>query len=146
MTDSQATSRQHTPISQDGDTDAAVGGVRRRVLQMGVLGVAAVVTIRPAVAQAATSVMTCTIPVPDPGRLGSSISADGSVVPAGTAGSFEGAVRPLPAQDVKAALRGRSFPGVDPKQSQAWTNYIRRLQQGQSGFTCYASLQTPGRS
>lgn len=118
---------------------------RRHLLRLGGLGVAAVVTIRPAIAQAATSVLTCQIPVPDAGRAGGYIAADGKVVPTGTAGAFPGASTPLKGEDVKAALRGRSFPGTDPSQSQAWTNYIRRLQRGQSGFTCYASLQMPGR-
>jgi len=123
------------------------GGIadRRQLLRLGGLGVAAVVTIRPAIAQAATSVLTCQIPVPDSGRAGSYIAPDGSVVPSGTAGAFPGASAPLKGPDVKAALGGRSFPSADPAQSQAWTNYIRRLQHGQSGFTCYASLQTPGR-
>jgi hypothetical protein len=118
---------------------------RRQLLRLAGLGVAAVVTIRPAIAQAATSVLTCQIPVPDAGRAGSYIAADGSVVPTGTAGAFPGAATPLKGEDVKAALQGRSIPGTDPAQSQAWTNYIRRLQRGQSGFTCYASLQMPGR-
>ena len=118
---------------------------RRQIFRLAGLGVAAVVTIRPAIAQAATSVITCQIPVPDPGRTGSYIAPDGSVVPSGTAGAFPGASAPLKGDDVKAALRGRSFAGAAPDQSQAWTNYIRRLQRGQSGFTCYASLQTPGR-
>ena len=126
---------------EDGEVEA-----RRRLLRLGAFGVAAVVTIRPAIAQAAVSITNCTIPVPDPGRAGSYIAADGSVVPAGTAGAFPGATAPLRATDVKAALSGRSFPGTDPQQSQAWTSYIRRLQHGQSGFTCFASLQMPGRS
>jgi hypothetical protein len=116
---------------------------RRRLLRLGGLGVAAVVTIRPAIAQAATSVLTCQIPVPDASRAGSYIKADGSVVPTGTAGAFPGSATPLKGEDVKAALGGRSFPGTDASQSQSWTNYIRRLQRGQSGFTCYASLQMP---
>ena len=131
----------------NGVTGSAIGGSadRRQLLRLGGLGVAAVVTIRPAIAQAATSVLTCQIPVPDAGRAGSYIAADGSVVPTGTAGAFPGSATPLKGEDVKAALNGSSFPGTDPSQSQAWTNYIRRLQRGQSGFTCYASLQMPGR-
>lgn len=131
----------------NGVTGSAIGGSadRRQLLRLGGLGVAAVVTIRPAIAQAATSVLTCQIPVPDAGRAGSYIAADGSVVPTGTAGAFPGSATPLKGEDVKAALNGSSFPGADPSQSQAWTNYIRRLQRGQSGFTCYASLQMPGR-
>ena len=124
----------------------AEGPDRRSLLRLGALGAAAVVTIRPAIAQAATSVLTCQIPVPDAGRAGSSIAADGSVVPVGTAGAFPGSATPLKGEDVRRALAGGSFPGADPLQSQAWTNYIRRLQHGQSGFTCYASLQMPGRS
>ena len=130
-----------THENQDGTAET-----RRNLLRLGALGTAAIVTIRPAIAQAATSVMNCSIPVPDPGRAGSFIAADGSVVPAGTAGAFPGATTPLRASDVKAALSGSTFPGTDPQQSQAWTSYIRRLQQGQSGFTCFASLQMPGRS
>ena len=38
---------------------------------------------------------------------------------------------------------GPSPAGLAPDQSRAYINYIRRLQQGQSGFTCYASLQSP---
>ena len=128
------------PATGDDEPDVAA---RRNLLRLGGLGVAAVVTIRPAIAQAATSVLTCQIPVPDAGRTGSYIAADGSVVPTGTAGAFPGSPTPLKGEDVKAALRGSSFPGTDPSKSQAWTNYIRRLQRGQSGFTCYASLQMP---
>lgn len=118
---------------------------RRGLLRLGAVGATAIVTIRPALAQTATSVLNCTIPVPDAAGRGKNVAADGSLVRAGTAGSFAPPARPLKGEDVKAALRGRSLPGVDPEASRAYTNYIRRLQQGQSGFTCYASLQTPGR-
>ena len=40
-------------------------------------------------------------------------------------------------------MNGRTLPGTSYDQSQAYVNYIRRLQAGQSGFTCYASLQMP---
>lgn len=128
------------PVTGSDEPDVAA---RRKLLRLGGLGVAAVVTIRPAIAQAATSVLTCQIPVPDAGRTGSYIAADGSVVPTGTAGAFPGSAMPLKGEDVKRALAGGTFPGADASQSQAWTNYIRRLQRGQSGFTCYASLQMP---
>lgn len=126
--------------------DAGGAPDRRALLRLGGLGIAAVVTIRPAIAQAATSVINCQIPVPDASKRGAYIAADGSTVAAGTPGAFPGAPAPLRGQDVKAALNGRSFSNASPEQSQAWTNYIRRLQRGQSGFTCYASLQMPGRS
>ena len=127
------------------DDDGTDATSRRRMLQLGAAAATTIVTIRPALAGTMASVSHCTIPVPDSGRAGSYIAPDGSVVPSGTAGAYPGPGVPLQAQDVKAALNGRSFPGSDPQQSQAWTNYIRRLQHGQSGFTCYASLQMPGR-
>jgi hypothetical protein len=46
---------------------------------------------------------------------------------------------------VRRALRGTNLPGTTREQSQAYLNYIRKLQNGQSGFTCYASLQMPRR-
>ena len=62
-----------------------------------------------------------------------------------TAGAFPGPAMPLKGADVKRALSGGTLPGQDPQASQAYMNYVRRLQHGQSGFTCYASLQMPGR-
>ena len=49
-------------------------------LMLGATGAAAVVSIRPALAQTAASVAHCEIPVPDPGRAGSYIAADGTLV------------------------------------------------------------------
>ena len=46
-------------------------------------------------------------------------------------------------EEVKRAFRGRSLPGTTYDQSQAYLQYIRRLQAGQSGFTCFASIQMP---
>ena len=40
-------------------------------------------------------------------------------------------------------IRGGTPPGFDPNATQAYTKYIRRLQQGVSGFTRYASIQMP---
>ena len=131
-------------MSEDNDVNGT-DATRRGMLRMGAIGAAAVVTIRPAIAQAASSVINCKIPVPDQTRTGSYIAADGSVVAPGTTGAYAGSPTPLAGSDVKAALGGKSYPGKDPQTSQAWTNYIRRLQRGQSGFTCYASLQMPGR-
>lgn len=119
------------------------GTTRRRALMLGAVGASAVVSIRPALAQTAASVLTCEIPVPDAGHRGQYIAADGSLVPAGTAGAYPPAAAPLKAQDVKQALAGGTLPGTDPQQSQAYLQYIRRLQAGTSGFTCFASLQMP---
>lgn len=116
---------------------------RRRLLQLGAVSASAVITIRPALAQTAASVLNCEIPVPDPARAGAWIARDGALVDPDTPGAFAPPARPLTGEEVKAALGGAPYPGVDHETSQAYTNYIRRLQQGTSGFTCYASLQMP---
>ena len=122
---------------------APEGATRRRALMLGAVGATAVISIRPALAQTNASVLTCEIPVPDAGRAGSAIAADGSVVPAGTAGSFPANGKVFKGQDVKTALSGGQLPGTDYETSRAYTNYIRKLQSGTSGFTCFASLQMP---
>ncbi|MEO7178389.1 MAG: hypothetical protein ABIW83_06055 [Allosphingosinicella sp.] len=118
---------------------------RRVVLALGAAAASTVVTIRPALAQTAGSVLHCEIPVPAP-QAGSSnfIAADGTLVPAGTAGAYPPLSRPLKGEEVKAMLNGGRTPaGIDSEAAQAYANYIRRLQAGMSGFTCYASLQMP---
>lgn len=116
---------------------------RRRALMLGTVGAAAVVSVRPALAQAAGSVLNCEIPVPGPHGTGQNIAADGRLVTPDTPGSFAPTGRKFTGEEVKAALRGRSLPGTGYEESRAYVNYIRRLQHGQSGFTCYASLQMP---
>lgn len=119
------------------------GESRRRALQLGAVGAVTMLTVRPALAQTSVSILKCQIPVPDPARAGNYIAADGTLVPPGTAGSFAPAPRPFTGEEVKQALRGLTLPGTSYSQSQAYINYIRRLQIGQSGFTCFASLQMP---
>lgn len=128
---------------QDGKKGSPDRG--RRALMLGVAGASTVLTIKPALAQTTGSVLNCQIPVPDPGRTGMYIAADGATVPANTPGAFPPAMRPFTGEQVKRALRGNTLPGTTYQQSQAYLNYIRRLQVGQSGFTCFASLQMPGR-
>lgn len=126
--------------SEGGTADAG-----RRALMLGAIGASAVLTVRPALAQTTASVLNCQIPVPDPARAGQYIAADGSLVAPGTAGAFPPSPRPFTGEQVKQALRGRTLPGTSYTQNQAYLNYIRRLQYGQRGFTCFASLQMPGR-
>jgi len=117
---------------------------RRTVLALGAAAATSVVTIRPALAQTAGSVMNCEIPVPSPAAGGAYVAQDGSLVAPNTAGAFPPLSRPLKGEEVKIMLRGGPTPaGVDANAAQAYANYIRRLQQGTSGFTCYASLQMP---
>lgn len=115
---------------------------RRHMLALGAVGVSAALTIRPAFAQTAVSVMNCQIPVPGPGGAGKFIDTQGRLVPPGTRGAFPGALRPFTGEEVKRAFRGQSLPGTTYNQSQAYLQYIRRLQAGQSGFTCFASITT----
>jgi hypothetical protein len=115
----------------------------RRALMLGAASASAIVSIRPALAQTSASVMHCEIPVPDPGRAGQYIAPDGSIVPPGTPGAFPAPGRAFKAEEVKRALSGGTLPGTDYERSRAYTNYIRRLQSGTSGFTCFASLQMP---
>ena len=118
---------------------------RRNAIRLGAVGATAILTIKPAVAQAATSVLNCQIPVPDPVQSGQYIAADGTLVPAGTDGAFAPALRPFTGEEVKQALAGSILPGTTYEQNQAYLAYIRKLQFGQSGYTCFASLQMPGR-
>jgi hypothetical protein len=115
---------------------------RRRMLALGAVGVSAALTIRPAFAQTAVSVMNCQIPVPAPTAAGKFIDPKGNLVPPGTKGAFPGAARAFTGEEVKRAFRGQTLPGATYDQSQAYLQYIRRLQAGQSGFTCFASITT----
>ena len=116
---------------------------RRTVLALGAAAASTVVTIRPALAQTAGSVLNCEIPVPGPHAAGSYIGPDGSLVAPGTPGAAPPLARPLRGEEARLLLRGSTPPGVNPQSAQAYANYIRRLQAGMSGFTCYASLQMP---
>ena len=117
---------------------------RRTVLVLGAAAASTVVTVRPALAQTAGSVLNCQIPVPGPQAGGQYIATDGSLVAPGTTGAAPPLARPLTGEEAKALLRTGTAPaGTDPSSAQAYANYIRRLQAGMSGFTCYASLQMP---
>jgi len=137
---------QNSPATASKTADSAaqdgpdgVNQARRRTLMVGAVGAASIVSVRPALAQAAGSVLNCEIPMPN----GQHIDAYGKIVPADTPGSFPSTGQRFSGEQVKKALRGRTLPGTNYEQSQAYVNYIRRLQYGQSGFTCYASIQAP---
>jgi len=136
-----ADDKTNKPQNNQPDAQDDIGNpTRRRALMMGAIGAATVVSVRPALAQAAGSVLNCEIPMP---HAGQNIDAAGKLVPADTAGSFPVMGQTYSGEQVKAALGGRSLPGASYEQSQAYIRYIRRLQHGQSGFTCFASLQMP---
>jgi hypothetical protein len=129
--------------SQPSPPDGTVPAASRRALLLGAAGASAIVSIRPALAQSSASVLHCEIPVPDPARAGSHIDAQGALVPPGTPGAFPAPGVTYQAEDVRRALNGGTLPGTTPDQNRAYTNYIRRLQSGTAGFTCFASLQMP---
>ena len=116
---------------------------RRTFLYLGAAAASTVVTIRPALAQTAGSVLNCEIPVPGPHAAGQYIASDGTTVAPGTVGAAPPLARPLRGEEARQLLNGSTPAGVNPGSSQAYANYIRRLQTGMSGFTCYASLQMP---
>jgi hypothetical protein len=128
----------------NGQSGVLSNPTRRTVLALGAAAASTVVTIRPALAQTAGSVLNCEIPVPGPQAAGQHIAADGSLVAPGTPGAFAPPARPITGEEAKALLQGGLTPsGMDSQSAQAYANYIRRLQSGTSGFTCYASLQMP---
>jgi hypothetical protein len=131
------------PQDADANDIGKAKGPSRRALMLGAASASAIVSIKPALAQTAGSVLNCEIPVPDAGRAGNYIAPDGTLVPPGTQGAFPAAGRAFTGEEVKQALNGSSLPGTTYEQSRAYTNYIRRLQRGTSGFTCFASLQMP---
>lgn len=137
-----------------GQTDEQISGgvagarapvdAARRTLLIGAVATSAVVSIRPALAQTAGSVLNCQIPVPERGK-GMYIDPTGKLVAPDTPGAFPPSPRDFTGEEVRKALQGTNLPGTTREQSQAYLNYIRKLQNGQSGFTCYASLQMPRR-
>ena len=145
MTEQSPEQQVSGPVSADGaerDVESSAPS-RRQLLMGGAVAASAIVSIRPALANTAASVLNCTIPVPDQARAGKYIAPNGQLVPAGTAGAVPAQGRSYSGEQVRQALRGGRLPGTSYEQNQAYLNYIRRLQSGTSGFTCYASLQMP---
>ncbi len=128
--------------NSDKQDDNSVNPNRRRMLMMGAVATSAVVTVRPAIAQTSGSVLDCDIPVAGSHGYGKNIAPDGTLVSPDTEGSFHQDGRRYTANNIKQALSGgKSLKGASYDKSQAYLNYIRRLRAGQSGFTCFASLQ-----
>jgi hypothetical protein len=132
-----------TARDESGNRGSAPDAARRTLL-LGAVATSAVVSIRPALAQTAGSVLNCTIPVPERGK-GMYIDPAGKLVTPDTPGAFPPSPRDFTGEEVRKAMQGANLPGTTREQSQAYLNYIRKLQNGQSGFTCYASLQMPRR-
>ncbi len=116
---------------------------RRRALMLGAVAASAVVSVRPALAQTAGSILNCQVPVAGTHGAGMNIDAAGNLVTPDTPGSFPQSGAKFTGEQVKHALNGGTLPGTTYEQNQAYLNYVRKLQAGQSGFTCYASIQMP---
>lgn len=128
-----STGRDHNDGAESGKNPFLAS--RRSFLAIGAVTASTVVTIKPALAQTVGSVLNCEIPIRD------YVAPDGSVTTSDTAGAVPPAT--FKGEDVKNALNGSSLPGTTTEERDAYLNYIKRLQYGQSGFTCYASLQNP---
>jgi hypothetical protein len=116
---------------------------RRAMLRLGALGTAAVITVKPGMAQAAVSAITCSIPVPQSSQAGKWIKKDGSVVNPNTANSYDPPDTPLKGEDVKNSLAyGTRYSGYDQNATDAFNKYIKSLTKGKQGYTCYASIQS----
>ncbi|RYI03247.1 MAG: hypothetical protein EON48_16040 [Acetobacteraceae bacterium] len=119
---------------------------RRSMLRIGALGAAAVVTVRPGIAQAASSALTCSIPVPQSSQAGKWIKHNGDVVNANSPNSYAPPTSPLKGEDVKNSLKyGTTYPGYTSQKTAAYNEYIKDLTVGKQGYTCYASIQSPYR-
>ncbi len=128
---------------QDETELSPANAARRRVLRLGATGAAAVVTIRPALAHTMGSVLNCEIPVPDSGNRSKWIKSDGTLTAAGSWNAYPPSNRNFKGEEVRNVMYGGNLPGTDSGRSNAYMNYIRKLQRGNTGFTCYASLQMP---
>jgi len=88
---------------------------RRAVLVIGAAAASTVITVRPALAQTAGSVLNCEIPIPQPAAGGSYIAPDGTLVAPGTQGAAPPLGRPLRGEEVKALLRSGTVPAGEAR-------------------------------
>ncbi len=123
----------------DQTTDAAPdsGASRRAVLRLGAIAVPAVVTMKPAYA-AVTSVMACQIPMTN------WVDAQGNIKAANASGAFPPPSRAYKGEEILKNQR----PNIKMTNNQTLTQqafnahieYIKKLQRGTAGFTCWASI------
>jgi hypothetical protein len=82
-------------------------------------------------------------PDPEPAGRRQLHAPNGTVVPAAPKAPSAAAAADYRRGGQAAAARRPDPGGRRQSAAQAYANYIRRLQAGMSGFTCYASLQMP---
>jgi hypothetical protein len=105
----------------------------RRALILGAAATSAVISVRPAMAQTANSVLNCQITVPTPQDGVVYVDQYGNIVDETAPGATVLPSKTFTGQEI--------LEGKDRYGPRAYRDLIRRLQPGQSGFTCYASIQ-----
>jgi len=127
---------------QNPDARQSSGASRRAVLRLGAIAVPAVVTLKPAFA-AATSVMNCQIPMND------WVDAYGNPTTAGAENAFAPPSRPYLGEEIRTmTVPSMRLADGSPMTEQAFNahvEYIKKLQGGTAGFTCFASIAARGR-
>lgn len=122
---------------QNSDASKAGSASRRAILRLGAVAIPAVVTLKPAFA-AATSVMNCEIP------MDKWVDAYGEATTAGAEGSFAPPSRPYLGEEIRSmSAPSMSLADGNPMSQQAFNahvEYIKKMQRGSPGFTCFASI------
>lgn len=114
---------------------------RRALLRIATLGTAAIVTVKPGMANAAVSAIKCSVPVPQQSQAGKWIKKDGSVVNPNTNNAYDPPDTPLKGEDVKNSLAyGTRYSGYGQAETDAFNKYIKNLTIGKQGYTCYSSI------
>jgi hypothetical protein len=120
-------------------TDAAKAGVasRRTVLRLGAIAVPAVVTLKPAYA-AVTSVMTCQIPMTN------WVDSQGNIKAANANGAFPPPSRAYKGEEIlrnqRPNIKMTNNQNLTQQAFNAHVEYIKKMQRGTAGFTCWASI------
>lgn len=119
------------------ETPQADRASRRAVLRLGAIAIPAVVTLRPAFA-ATTSVMNCQIP------MDRWVDAFGNVKASGTSGAFPPPARPYLGEEIrtmsKPNIKMTNGQSLSQQAFNAHVEYVKKLQRGTPGFTCFASV------
>ncbi len=121
------------------DRPQANGGhaTRRTLLRLGAIAVPAVVTLKPAFA-ATNSIMNCEIPIDN------WVDAYGDVQAPNTQQAYAPPSRPYLGEEIRTMTPPNiTLSNGEPLSSEAFNahvEYIKKMQQGTPGFTCFASI------
>lgn len=126
-----------TDRSQDHSEKSGGSASRRTILRLGAVAVPAVVTLKPAFA-ANTSIMNCEIPVDK------WVDPYGQVQPAASQGAYAPPSRPYLGEEISTMSRPNitttDGQPLSPEAFNAHVEYIKKMQRGTPGFTCFASI------